>query len=323
MTSNKILCFGELFIDMFASNDTAEKNTCFFQHAGGSPGIVSFALANYGATSYFIGKLSDDHFADYLVDYMKKNGVNMEYSIRSKEHRCTISFVRQDSKGERYFEIYRDSNKAADLAFGAQEWQDEWFKDASILHCGSNCQVSKASHQATLEGVKLAKQHNTLVSYDPNFRLNIWQDHELMSSRINEIFPYADIIKMSDEEASFLFPDKTEEEISQKLFDMLCEIMFITRGSNGASVYHPNHSPIHLPPIKINQVDTTGAGDNFVAALLFKLTELNLVDKITKLDTADLKSLISFAHKGATLSVSQRGGMDSSPSLADVESLSI
>lgn len=322
MAHNKILCFGELFIDMFAHKDPQASNTCFFQHAGGSPAIVAFAIANYGGNSYFVGKLSDDHFADYLEEYMLANKVKMDYVSRSKEHRCTISFIRHDEKGEREFEIYRDSSKAADLAFSADEWQAEWFDGAAALQCGSNCQVSKPSHLAHLRGVQMAQEKGTLVSYDPNIRPNIWTDHELLRSRVHSIFPYADIIKMSDDEAQFLFPSKSEAEISQELFAMKCVVMLITRGYKGASVYHKQHGPLDLDPIKVDAVDTTGAGDNFIAAFLYNLVSQNLsVSDLANLEREKLHHMIKFAHAGATLSVMQRGGMDSSPSLAEVEKL--
>lgn len=331
MSQNKILCFGELFIDMFASRDPQASQQTFFQHPGGSPAIVAFAAAGYGASAYFIGKLSDDHFANYLSDYMLDNNVKMDYSIRSKEHRCTISFVRHDAQGEREFEIYRDSHKAADLAFTADEWQQEWFADAKFLHCGSNCQLSLSSHQATEAGVKMARENNTLVSYDPNIRPNMWGDHDLLKQRVHDIFPYADIVKMSDDEAVFLFPGKDEEAIAKELFAMKCQTMLITRGGNGASAYHPKHPPLHLGALnilntlgtdKLEVVDTTGAGDNFIGAFMFRVLNLGLLkDGIALKDfsVTQLESLVKFAHAAATISVTTRGGMDSSPSLQQVE----
>lgn len=322
MTQKKILCFGELFIDMFAERDPSAANQKFFQHPGGSPAIVAFAAAGYGAKAYFIGKLSDDHFAKYLIDYMLANNVNMDYAITSKEHRCTISFVRHDEAGEREFEIYRDSHKAADLAFTVEEWRQEWFSDAQFLHCGSNCQFSLSSHKATEAGAKMARENNTLVSYDPNIRPAMWADTELLRQRVHEIFPYADLIKMSDDEAEFLFPNKSEEEIAQELFALECQTLLITRGGNGASAYHPQHPPIHLPGIKTEVVDTTGAGDNFISAFMFRILNLGLLNQETQLkdfSEEQLNELLKFANAAATISVTTRGGMDSSPSLEQVE----
>lgn len=322
MTKNNILCFGELFIDMFAHNEPGDTHTCFYQHAGGSPAIVAYAIAGYGGQVQFAGKLSDDHFAEYLVDYMKAQGVGMDYAIRSAEHRCTISFVRRDENGEREFEIYRDSAKAADLAFSADEWQAGWFDDVAVLQLGSNCQVSEASHLAHVRGAELAVQAGSLVSYDPNIRPNIWADHDLMRRRVHEIFPYSTIIKMSDDEAELLFPGKSEEQIAQELFAMKCEIMLITRGGKGASIYHPQHETMHFDPITVAVVDTTGAGDNFIAACLYKAVADGLLETgLAKLSAAEVYHLGKFAQTGASLSVTQRGGMDSSPDLAAVKDL--
>ena len=319
---DKVLCFGELFIDMFARKDK-DGRTAFYQHAGGSPGIVAYALAGYGANSCLVGKLSDDHFANYLVDYMKNNNVNMEYAIRSPQHRCTISFVRHDDKGERTFEIYRDSHYAADLAFSTDDWQEEWFADAAAMHCGSNCQVSEESHASTLKGVQLGAKFGTVVSYDPNIRPAIWETEELMRERVHAIFPYANIIKMSDDEAQLLMPSKSEEEMARELFKMRCEILLITRGGNGASIYHPKLETLNLEPIKVKVADTTGAGDNFIAAFIYKLLELKLLDKgILNINQEEMEALSKFAHAGASLSVTQVGGMDSSPTVNEVEKVS-
>ena len=195
-------------------------------------------------------------------------------------------------------------------------------KGAKFLHCGSNCQFNEPSHESTLAGAKMARANNTLVSYDPNIRPAMWTDHDLLRKRVHEIFPYANLIKMSDDEAEFLFPGKSEEEIAKELFAMQCEAMLITRGGKGASIYHPQHPPIHLPGIKTEVVDTTGAGDNFVSAFMCRTLNLGLLKddrSIKDFTSEEIDALIKFANAAATISVGARGGMDSSPSLEKVE----
>ena len=324
MSQSKIICFGELLIDMFSFTDNKDGERQGIEHfskyAGGSPAIVASAITELGSKAYFVGKLSKDTFGDFLMNYMDNKGIRMNYCNQLDGLKSSISFVSHDKDGERSFDIYRDSHCAADLAFRKDDWKEEWFRNTAIFHCGSNCQTTQSSHLATEWGMKLAQKNNVLVSYDPNIRPLIWEDDKLLTMSVHRLFPHADIVKFSEDEMHFLFPKAKEKVVVDNLFELGCKLILVTRGGKGCSAFTQKNEPVHLPGIKCKVVDTTGAGDNFIGAVLYNLAKIYTENK-NKLELTydEVHYILNFANHAAALSVTKRGGLESSPKLKEVE----
>ena len=320
MTATKIFSFGELLIDFFS--DCGEEPERFYKHAGGAPANVAAAIAALGGKSYFIGKVGKDMFGDFLINFLDEQGVRMNYCLQGANQSTTIAFVSHDEQGERLFQFHRDPHSAADLAFHKDDWKEEWFKNTAFLHCGSNCQTSENGNKSTCHGMKLARTKGTLVSYDPNLRYELWSDSELLRLRVHRSFPLADIIKLSQDEAQFLFPNTKEADMVSQLFALKCRLVLITRGSKGCAAFTQQGVSVNLKGIKRQVADTTGAGDAFIGAFLYRLvaeadkrkTAVNLA-----LPKEELEDTLGFANQAAAISVSRTGGIAAVPSLQEVE----
>ena len=317
--SQKILCFGELFVDFFS--ESPEEPERFIKLAGGAPANAAAAITALGGKAYFIGKLGKDVFGDFLLNYLDERGIRMNYCLQSESVKTTLAFVSHDEKGERSFQFYRSPQSAADLSFHKEDWQEEWFQNAVFLHCGSNCQTSTASDESTLHGMRMAWENKVLVSYDPNMRHNLWNDGELLRLRVHRALPLADIIKLAEDEAKFLFPNTKEKDIIAQLFALRCRLVLITRGAKGAAAFTKKGVSCKTKGHSVKAVDSTGAGDSFIASFIYKLiqqdmrkgTEINL-----DLAKEDLIEVLDFANRAAALSVSRKGGIDGMPSLEEV-----
>lgn len=319
MIRNKILSYGELLIDFFSlGREEPEK---FIKHAGGAPANVAAAVAVLGGKSYFVGKVGKDMFGDFLINFLDEKNVRMNYCLQGENQVTSIAFVSHDEQGERLFHFYRDPHSAADLAFHKEDWKETWLKDAAFLHCGSNCQASKNGDESTQHGMKLAGSKGALVSYDPNLRYNLWNDSELLRLRVHRTLPLADIIKLSEEEARFLFPNTKEKELVAQLFGLKCQLVLLTRGPKGCAAVTRDGISVRSKGLKVNTVDTTGAGDAFIGAFLYRLAAGATKQKKPinlNLSEEQLTDVVNFANTAAAISVSRLGGIDSMPSEKEV-----
>lgn len=119
--------------------------------------------------------------------------------------------------------------------------------------------------------------------FDPNVRLALWDDIDLLRKRINEFIPKADIVKISDEELEFITGKDSIEDALPQLFTGRVKLVIYTKGSEGAEAYTKSVSA-SAPAEKVNAIDTTGAGDAFIGSLLYQLAE----DGVTTDSIADL-----------------------------------
>ena len=313
MGAPKVLSFGELLIDFYAERPKDGALVCYQQYVGGAPANVAAVLAKLGAASYFVGKVGRDMFGEFLINEMKISGVQMDYCLQPDMVKTSLAFVNHDKNGERNFQFYRDPRTAADLSFAAEDWQDTWFHNARYFHCGSNCQVTEVAHLATKTGMQMARNHQVAVSYDPNLRPALWQDKQLLLTRVHELFSLADVVKMSAEEMQILFSEPQEDAV-KILFALGCSIVIITRGAEGCTAYYQDRK-ISIAGIECETIDTTAAGDTFIGAFLYALAAKSLSpqDALPLLEDA-----LGFANRAAALSTTRRGAASSAPNLDEI-----
>src|SRR5690606_17545436 len=163
------VCFGEALIDFFAQPAaTPATPRMFVQHAGGAPANVAVGVARLGAPSQFVGALGADMFGDFLLESLRANGVGTDYVVRTDAAPTALAFVALDQHGERSFSFYRPP--AADLMFRAGHFDPACFVDSGAFHVCSNSLTEAAIAQATLDGMRMARDNGVLASMDLNLR---------------------------------------------------------------------------------------------------------------------------------------------------------
>ncbi|WP_186430155.1 carbohydrate kinase [Clostridium sp. BSD9I1] len=312
----KIFTIGEALIDFISEQSGVElKKVNSFQKApGGAPANVAATVSILGGRSYFIGKLGQDAFGDFLVETLKNTGVGTEYIFRTDKANTALAFVSLKEDGERDFSFYR--KRSADMLLEESEICSDWFEAGDILHF---CSVSlvdapvRKAHIAAIEGVKKA---GGLISFDPNIRLPLWQDHEEYKSIIGEFIKYADILKISEDELEFITGINDEEKAIQWLMRFDIKVLLITRGSKGASAYFGG-CELDLEGFKVKAVDTTGAGDSFIGAFLFKILSKDI--DINNISYKDMQHILGFSNAVAALTTINKGAISALPSCEAVE----
>lgn len=313
----KLLAIGEALIDMIPSNTgrIMDVNN-FTPKVGGAPLNVCGAYTKLGGSSNIITMLGKDPFGDKIVNELIGFGIKTDYVKRTNAANTSLAFVALDENANREFSFYR--NMGADMLMSEDDVDKNWFMDAYALHF---CSVSLGDfpmRRAHNKAIKYAKENGLIVSFDPNVRLPLFDDHEYLKNVIHEYIQYADILKISDEEVEFIFGNKDIEENLDYLFDQGVKLLVYTSGKDGAVAYTKN-VVAHSKGIKVNAVDTTGAGDGFIGCLLYQMAKENVdLEQINILTEEQLKTYLDLSNKFFSISVTKEGAIASYPTTEEL-----
>ncbi|KRE48599.1 carbohydrate kinase family protein [Paenibacillus sp. Soil522] len=315
---SKLYTIGEALIDFIPDTRGIElKNVVGFRkEAGGAPANVACAVAKLGGSSAFIGKLGEDAFGDFLVETMDAAGVDTRQVLRTMEANTALAFVSLKADGDRDFSFYR--NPSADMLLSEDEISGEWFAKGDILHYCSVDLIEAPVKYAHLKAIAAMKEAGGLISFDPNVRLPLWEDPEQCRQTILQFIPLSHLVKISSDELAFITGIEDEQEAIASLFVGDVQAVVYTRGSEGAVWYTPTYE-VSVPGQKVSVIDTTGAGDAFIGALLY---QLQLNEGVVKgIGAEKAERIVSFANAAAALTTTRAGAISSLPLLQELPSL--
>ncbi|QQK81428.1 carbohydrate kinase [Salicibibacter cibi] len=298
---NKIISIGEALIDMSPMTNTEKPS--FQANIGGAPLNVLSALAKWGVNTSYIGKVGDDLFGEQILE--KLNALNIDTSaMQMAEHtKTTLAFVSLKADGERSFDFYR--SPGADQLLQPSDLDMETIGNADIIHFGSVSLSHEPSRSANFQALDFAAEQGIIVSYDPNLRLALWENEKEARKVSLEAARYADILKISREELLFLTEEKKVEDAITHFKNI--SLIFVTLGAKGCYYYGENRSGFS-PPHEVSAIDSTGAGDAFMASVLFGI--LRHTNNINHLTNDGLEKIATFANHIAAHSTTRSGGFD-------------
>ncbi|GAE25435.1 fructokinase [Halalkalibacter wakoensis JCM 9140] len=306
---NGIICLGEALIDFIPLD---AENTTYQKSPGGAPANVAVAVAKLGAKSSFLGKVGNDVLGKFMKETLQSHEVDTTQMTLTDEARTGVVFVTLDKTGERNFSFYIDPS--ADRFLTSEDIDEPWLKQYKVLHFGSISMISEPSKSATVHAVQKAKENGLIISYDPNLRLSLWPSDDQARETIFSMMNKADVVKISDEELEFLTGETELEAGISTLAKYDIPVLLITYGAKGSYV-HINGETAYVPAMKVETVDTTGAGDAFVSGILYNINEEKTID----LTMARWKEILTFASVSGALAASKRGAMTALPTLKDVK----
>lgn len=315
---NKLITIGEFLIDFTANGVGALKSIrAFTKNPGGAPANVAITNQRLGGKSLFITKLGNDSFGDFLFDILKEAGIDTSLVFRSNDYQTSLAFVALKADGNRDFTFYRSN--ASDLNITPEEIDETIFKKHDILHFCSVDLVESKTKYAHDKAIAYAMKHDLIISFDPNLRFPLWKDPQALKTTVLSYLSKADIIKISDDELSFLTDSKNENKAIKHLFKERTKLVLLTKGSKGATLYSRVGQVISLPSVAKRVVDTTGAGDAFIGAFLNQLLKNHITTQTLLNPTTDLTSFLAFANKVAAKVCETYGAIPSIPTLKDLE----
>lgn len=311
-----VVALGELLIDFTYAGSSEGGQKLFEQNPGGAPANLLTVITHMGYKAAMIAKVGDDMHGRFLIDTLRQEKIDTNSVIVDKDYFTTLAFVAISPSGEREFSFSR--KPGADTMLREEEIDKSIITNTNIFHIGSLSLTSEPAKTTTYAAVKAAKQAGAVISYDPNYRDSLWKDEATAVAEMKAMLEYADIVKVSDEEAYLLTGEKEPELAADIILAKGPSVVAITLGADGVYV-KGNGSSVTVPGYKVSAVDTTGAGDSFWGGFLSRLIESG--KKVSSLTEADLKSFATFGNATASLCVQKRGGIPAIPYKADVEQL--
>lgn len=315
---HKIYTLGEALIDFIPEEKgVALKTVSHFERVpGGAPANVAAGIARLGGDSAFIGKVGEDAFGHCIIDALKACGVDTGLMLTTRECGTALAFVTLDEHGDRDFAFYR--NPAADMLLSPEEIDPAWFHAADILHFGSVDLIEAPVKYAHIKAIDAARTAGTLVSFDPNVRLPLWPTPEACRQAILEFLPKADLVKISDDELPFITGIENPAEALASLFVGAVKTVVLTKGGDGAAFITQDFTA-ESPGYKVTPVDTTGAGDAFVAALLYQLAQRQI--RPDALKPGDALEILQFANAAGALTTQAKGAIAALPGVEAVKGM--
>ena len=304
----KILCIGEALIDMICTDKgkPLSDGEHFLKKPGGAPTNVAAAIAALGGNVELSSKVGADPFGNHLVEVMKDFGVSTKHMLQDEQYFTTFAFVSLMENGERDFYF----NRGADGQLSRQEVEAINLDEFSIIHFGSATGFLPGPLQAAYQALlQKALQKDIFISFDPNYRHLLFKNNT--QTFIDQSWNFLDcchFFKLSDEEAILITGAATLNDAVNILLEKTDGVFAITLGKEGTLLGFNNATMI-IPSIEVKPVDTTGAGDAFVGALLYQLSDKTL-EQIKAMSEASWKEIVTNANKAGARTCEYMGAME-------------
>ena len=304
----KILCIGEALIDMICTDTgtSLSEGQHFLKKAGGAPTNVAAAIAALGGEVELAAKVGADPFGKHLIDVMESFGVTTRWIFRDERSFTTFAFVSLMEDGERDFYF----NRGADGQLSWKEVDAINLDDVSIAHFGSATGFLPGPLQVAYQNLlQKAIQKNIFISFDPNYRHLLFKNN--IETFVDQSWIFLNschFFKLSDEESMLITGKLTVKDAAEILLQKTSAVFAITLGKEGTMLGYKSETEI-IPSIKVKPVDTTGAGDEFVGAVLYQLNNKSL-QEIQALTKEEWKHIIYNANKAGARTCEYMGAME-------------
>ncbi len=310
MKNYDAVALGELLIDFTSDEPGGGGKAAYEANPGGAPCNVLSMLSKLHRKTAFIGRVGNDIFGRQLEEAIEIAGIDpigLSFDDRVK---TTLAFVKKTKDGDREFSFYR--NPGADMMLSMEDVPLSLLKDTKLFHFGTLSMSSTCSSEATETAVVKAREAGALISFDPNIRMNLWDDTDMLRSKVRFGLSVSDILKFSDNEILWY----TGEEDYDKAIGILkketgAKLVLLTLGKDGSLAYYKDLK-VFSPAVQCDEViDATGAGDCFFGCALDRVLKYG----IDFLNEDILSEMLSFANKAASIVIKRKGAMLSMPEM--------
>ena len=311
-----VSALGELLIDFTDAGTSEGGQRLFERNPGGAPANVLVALERLGHKTAFLGKVGCDMHGEFLRATLEEQGIDTTGLISDPDAFTTLAFVALAPNGEREFSFAR--KPGADTRITADELARDVISSSHVFHVGSLSLTDEPARSATLAALAAAREAGCVLSYDPNYRANLWPSVEAAMDQMRSVVPQMDLMKLSDEECELLTGLDDPEAAAASLLERGPKIVAVTLGAGGAYV-RCAEGGAEVAGFPTDAVDATGAGDSFWGGFLAAFCESGKAPAEVTLDDA-----VSFARLGnavASLCVRKRGAIPAMPTRSEAEAL--
>ncbi|TDD15179.1 carbohydrate kinase [Kribbella turkmenica] len=300
--SAPVLVVGEALVDIVgtaAGRTTRNGNGKPKATPGGSPANVAVGLARLGVPTELVTRFGTDPYGDQLGAHLFGNGVQLAPGSVDPGFRTSTATASLDAAGVASYQF--------DIT-----WEPPALsltRGCPAIHTGSIATVLEPGAKAILAFLKSMTDQPVTVTLDPNARPTITPDPVSTWAAVRELAALADLVKLSDEDCEFLRPGLPADEIAAELLGVdRTRCVVITRGGDGAiGISRDGRVEVTAPAIEV--IDTVGAGDSFMAALIAGLHARGLLGatRLDGLTSASLRDVVDYAVKAAAITCTRHG----------------
>ena len=267
-------------------------------HVGGSPLNVAVGLARLGCEAVFVGRFGRDPHGELILQHLRSNGVRSLLDPDTSPTSVALATLDASGSARYEFQLHWDIPRLPDVLPPA-------LRGVRALHTGSIATVLEPGARKVLAAVERARAEGVLVSFDPNCRPSITPDPERARAFVEAFVALSDVVKASDEDLGWLYPDRSIEESAEAWRRLGPSLVVVTRGSHGAFGVYPG-GVVGVPARDVRVADTVGAGDSFMAALLVGILDCGATP-IDALTVQQVTALLEQAVGAAAITVGRHG----------------
>lgn len=318
-----VIGLGEVIVDMIATQPEAglAGTPGFLKFPGGAVANVMAGVARLGGSSAMLTSFAGDAFGRWLREEMQRAGVDISRAeTAAHPARTPAGFIAIAPDGGKDVQFYRhaDWEHFPSPAIAAPENM----QGGLFFHFGIVCLLNDAKAKTTLAALRCAKNCGLLVSFDPNYRPHAWPSRRTAMERFEQAIDFVDVLKISDEEWPLLSRREEPAAEAGEFFRAGVKLLVVSRGERGATLMTRRHR-VEIPAFPCRCVETTGAGDAFMAALLVQLcAELREGRRPESLNESQLRRIGRFACAAGALATTKPGAFSAMPTLANVKNFS-
>jgi fructokinase len=310
-----ITAIGEILIDFTPAGVNERGIPLFSQNPGGGPVNMLAMYAKLGGSAAFIGGVGRDGFGDFLQGVLDDVGIDTCGIVRVPEANTTLAFVHLDETGDRSFSFYR----GADGMLEPNDVRPDLIRAADNVHLSGVSLTGEPSRSAVYHALDLAAHNGKVVSYDPNYRPLLWNNDAEVRRELTKPLTKTDILKVSDEEMALMTGETDVPKGAAVLAEAGPAIVLVSLGPKGAFFLCRNGTG-RLAAYDVPTIDTTGAGDAFLGAVLYQLRGKSRSDLLS-ITCKELARIVQFANAAGSLATTKTGGIPAMPSREDITQL--
>ena len=251
------------------------KNVHMFEKfVGGSPANIAVGVTRHGMKAGFLGKVSDDQFGDYVVDYFNEQGIDTSHITRcTNGEKLGLTFTEMLSPSESSILMYR--NCIADLQLSVDDIDEEYIRSAKAILISGTSLAESPSREAAIKAVMLAKRNDTKVIFDIDYRAYNWKNEDEISIYYSIVAKEGDTIMGSREEfdltEKLIRPGMTDEESAAYWQGYHAKIVVIKHGMKGSTAYTCDGEKFSIKPFPVQARKGFGGGDGYASGFLYGL----------------------------------------------------
>lgn len=279
-----VIVIGEALVDVVTSPEGT------VEHPGGSPANVAYGLGRLGVRAALLTSIGDDDRGAAIEAHLSSAGVVLLPGSRTPGRTASATAtLAADGSATYDFDISWELPPVAPAFL------------PRVLHTGSIA-TFLAPGAAAVKALLEQSHRECLVTYDPNIRPALLGSQAEARAIFEELLPLTDVVKLSDEDARWLYPGLQPEDAAARILGLGAGLAVVTLGSEGSLLATPD-TQLHIPAITSVVADTIGAGDSYMAALIYGL----LARGTDGLAPAVLETLGRTASKAAAITVRRPG----------------